>query len=93
MLGLEGAAYHLEFTCKRGHEVGRAPTQDNLLVLHLPDVETWTAAVERMEGAGCKAVKAFNPYWDVKGVTFEDADGYRVVLWNGGWSNVPLGKE
>jgi hypothetical protein len=33
MLGVPGAAYHLEFTRKRGHIVGRAPTGDNLLVL------------------------------------------------------------
>ena len=29
MLGQPGAAYHLEFTRKRGHEAGKAPTQDN----------------------------------------------------------------
>ena len=31
MLGHQGAAYHLEFTHKRGHIVGRAPSEDNLL--------------------------------------------------------------
>jgi hypothetical protein len=43
--------------------------------------------VARIEGAGFAAVKAFNPYWDEKGKTFEDADGWRVVLQNAGWSN------
>jgi len=32
MLGRAGAPYHFEFTAKRGHAVGRAPTPDNLLV-------------------------------------------------------------
>ena len=30
-------------------------------------------------------VKAFNPYWDRKGKTFEDPDGYRVVLQQASW--------
>lgn len=85
MLGWKGAAYHLEFTCKAGHHAGRAPSQDNLLVYYLPDHEVWKAAVARMEAAGYEPAKAFNPYWDVSGKTFEDPDGYRVVLWNGGW--------
>lgn len=25
---------------------------------------------------------SFNPYWDASGQTFEDADGYRIVLQN-----------
>jgi len=85
MLGRAGAAYHLEFTRKAGHIVGRAPTQDNLLVFYLPDAGTFASAVARMEAAGFNAVKAFNPYWDVKGKTFEDPDGYRVVLQNAEW--------
>ena len=35
ILGLAGAPYHLEFTRKRGHIAGRAPTEDNLLVFYL----------------------------------------------------------
>jgi len=27
-----------------------------------------------------------NPYWDVAGWTFEDPDGYRVVLQRGPWT-------
>jgi catechol 2,3-dioxygenase-like lactoylglutathione lyase family enzyme len=85
MLGHKGAAYHLEFTRKAGHAVGRAPTADNLLVFYLPDGEDWKRAVERLEGQGYKAVESFNPYWDQKGKTFEDPDGYRVVLQNASW--------
>jgi catechol 2,3-dioxygenase-like lactoylglutathione lyase family enzyme len=85
MLGHKGAAYHLEFTRKAGHKAGRAPTEDNLLVFYVPDAAEWQRAVARLEGLGYKPVKAFNPYWDRKGVTFEDPDGYRVVLQNAGW--------
>lgn len=85
MLGRQGAAYHLEFTRKAGHQVGRAPTADNLLVFYLPDVGEWERAVTRLEQAGYQSVKAFNPYWDKQGKTFEDPDGYRVVLQNASW--------
>lgn len=86
MLGIPGAAYHLEFTRKRGHEAGPAPTKDNLLVFYIPDPGEWQGAVDRMVAAGFAPVTAFNPYWDRAGRTFQDADRYRVVLHNGGWA-------
>ena len=35
-----------------------------------------------MDAAGFLRVTAFNPYWEVNGVTFVDRDGYRTVLQN-----------
>jgi len=87
MLGHKGAAHHLEFTKKAGHKAGKAPTADNLLVFYLPDELEWKRATERMDRHGYKAVKAFNPCWDKKGKTFEDPDGYRVVLQNASWGD------
>jgi catechol 2,3-dioxygenase-like lactoylglutathione lyase family enzyme len=85
MLGRPGWPYHLEFTRAAGHPAGRAPTADNLLVFYLPDPQAWAAAVARMRRAGYEPVKAFNPYWDREGATFEDPDGYRVVLQRAAW--------
>lgn len=85
MLGCPGAAYHLEFTRKAGHDAGRAPTEDNLLVFYLPDAAEWSAAVTHMEQAGYQPVPSFNPYWDRLGKTFADPDGYRVVLQRADW--------
>ena len=82
MLGHPGEVYHLEFTQKRGQCAGRAPSEDHLLVFYLPDLAPWQAAVARMQAAGYEAVPSFNPYWDRAGRTFEDPDGYRVVLQN-----------
>lgn len=93
MLGRPGAAYHLEFTRAAGHPAGRAPSEDNLLVFYLPDEAEWKGAVARLEAAGYVAVRAFNPYWGRAGKTFEDPDGYRVVLQNAAWpasSTVPV---
>jgi catechol 2,3-dioxygenase-like lactoylglutathione lyase family enzyme len=85
MLGVPGEPYHLEFTQLRGHAAGRAPSADNLLVFYLPDENDWQVAVERLRGAGYEPVASFNPYWERSGCTFEDPDGYRVVLQNAPW--------
>ena len=85
MLGQSESPYHLEFTTQRGHHVGDAPTQDHLLVFYLPEFALWQAAIERMIAAGYLPVKSQNPYWDNEGKTFEDPDGYRVVLQNAAW--------
>ncbi|UVK52292.1 VOC family protein [Mesorhizobium sp. AR02] len=88
MLGQPGDAYHFEFTHAHGHDAGRAPTADNLVVFYIPDRGAWEAAIRRMKEHGYATVPSFNPYWDRQGVTFEDCDGYRVVLQNADWHAV-----
>jgi len=85
MVGHPGSPYHFEFTRTRGHPAGRAPSRDHLVVFYLPDGAAWRAAVARMQAAGFEPIASFNPYWDQQGVTFEDPDGYRVVLQNAQW--------
>src|SRR5689334_18946772 len=85
MLGHVDGTYHLEFTHQHGHSFGRAPTSDNLLVFYLPDRVEWEQAVQRMIDQGYSPTPSYNPYWDVNGKTFEDPDGYRVVLQNAVW--------
>lgn len=85
MLGGRGAPYHLEFTRAEGHAAGRAPSQDNLLVFYIPDPIEWQSAVVNMQEAGFEPVPSFNPYWDERGRTFEDPDGYRVVIQQSPW--------
>jgi len=86
ILGHRQWPYHLEFTHHRGHMVGKAPSADNLLVLYFPDEDTWRQQVERMRAHGFESVASYNPYWDEWGVTFEDADGYRMVLQQAAWA-------
>lgn len=85
MLGHPAAPYHFEFTHQPGHTVGRAPTPDNLLVFYLPDAAQWQVAVQRLQDHGYPPVPSYNPYWDQQGLTFEDPDGYRVVLQQTAW--------
>ncbi len=77
--------FHLEFTHHSGTTVGNAPTKDNLLAFYIPDRKEWTERCEKMIQAGFKGVSSYNPYWDEIGKTFEDLDGYRVVLQNEEW--------
>ena len=86
MFGRRDAPYHLEFTRAKDHVAGRAPTQDNLLVFYVPEPGEWRAAVSRMQAAGFKPVQSFNAYWDDHGRTFEDPDGYRVVIQQASWN-------
>jgi catechol 2,3-dioxygenase-like lactoylglutathione lyase family enzyme len=82
MIGLPGRDYHLEFT---RHEAGSpcpAPTRDNLLVLYVEDAGALRLAVERLAARGHLPVEPENPYWAARGYTFEDPDGWRVVLMN-----------
>ena len=85
MLGRKGSGYHLAFTHHRGHDAGRAPTEDNLLVFYIADEAEWINRCEQMRRAGFAEVPSYNPYWDRRGKTFEDIDGYRVVLQNSRW--------
>lgn len=85
MLGDRNSGYHLEFTQERGVEAPRGPGPESLLVFYVPDPKEWESGCARMETAGFVDVSAANPYWDVNGRTFEDPEGYRVVLQNTAW--------
>ena len=82
MLGLPGRELHLEFT---EHEHGSpcpAPTKDNLLVLYVPEKRRLDEMAARLTRSGYPPVPPENPYWIERGLTFEDPDGWRVVLMN-----------
>ena len=83
MLGLTDDQTQLEFTHASGGSPCPAPTKDNLLVLYMPDEEAFNRAVVRMEQTGQQQVEPENPYWNVRGRTYEDPDGWRVVLYRG----------
>jgi YycE-like N-terminal domain/YycE-like C-terminal domain len=87
ILGQPGSTYHLEFTYCRNHPVPPTPTPEDLAVFYVSDIKEWEDACIRMEAAGFMQVSSLNPYWDICGRTFQDHDGYRIVLQNAAWSN------
>ncbi|EPR7657304.1 TPA: VOC family protein [Klebsiella pneumoniae] len=88
MLGAPEAGWHLEFTHCRHHPVTPSPGDEDLLVLYYSQQAAWEAQCAAMDAAGFLRVTAFNPYWEVNGVTFVDRDGYRTVLQNRAWGMV-----
>jgi catechol 2,3-dioxygenase-like lactoylglutathione lyase family enzyme len=87
MLGHVGMGYHLEFTHSRDHQVGTAPMQENLLVFYFPDLLQWQAVTAYIEDQKILPVPSCNPYWDRNGRTYEDPDGYRIVIQNAAWNS------
>lgn len=95
MLGSPGADYHFEFTHCRTHPIAPATTPEDLVVFYVPDPEEHFTVCENMIAAGFRRTASFNPYWDAHGATFQDADGYRVVVAKAAWSNsvTPSGSQ
>jgi catechol 2,3-dioxygenase-like lactoylglutathione lyase family enzyme len=75
-LAVPGTAAHLELTAGGAHGAP-APHPESLLVLYLGDAETVSEVAARL---GAQPVEPANPYWAEHGLTFEDPDGFRVVL-------------
>ena len=83
MLGMPDASIHLEFTQHVNGSPCPAPTRDNLLVFYFETNEAYKTAVDQMKQAGAKEVEPENGYWLDKSTSFEDPDGWGVVLFNG----------
>ena len=83
MLGMPDASIHLEFTQHVNGSPCPAPTRDNLLVFYFESKEAYQSAVDQLKQAGAKEVEPENGYWIGKSTSFEDPDGWGVVLFNG----------
>lgn len=89
MLGMPGGHFHFEFTFCRADPVTPTPTAEDLLVFYVPERKDWEARCRAMKEAGFVEVPSMNPYWGRQGRTFQDPDGYRVVIQCASWTNVP----
>ena len=82
MLGLPDVGVHLEFTRHRLGSPGAAPSQDNLLVLYAQGGSDLKRFEDSFARIGALPVKPENPYWQGKSLTFQDPDGWRVVIFD-----------
>jgi catechol 2,3-dioxygenase-like lactoylglutathione lyase family enzyme len=78
-IGIPGQGWHLEFTISDVSPVHQ-PDDDDLLVFYASSLEEFAAMKTRFVKNQVKQVKPLNPYWAKNGITFEDPDGYRVVI-------------
>lgn len=86
ILGIPNSCVHFEFTFCRHHKIIPRPTPEDLFVFYIEDSSAWASCVYRLESIGVSPVPSYNRYWDKDGKTFEDYDGYRVVVLNAGWN-------
>jgi catechol 2,3-dioxygenase-like lactoylglutathione lyase family enzyme len=84
MVGWPDAGWHLELISDPDGETPATPTEEDLLVLYLQG-EVDAGIVRRLVDAGGTQVGSRNPYWDHRGVTIADPDGYRLVLTSRRW--------
>jgi catechol 2,3-dioxygenase-like lactoylglutathione lyase family enzyme len=85
ILGRADWPYHLELTHEAARSIRPRPTEEDMLVFYLPNRGQWEAAIRRIRDTGAHPVRSHNPYWDQHGLTFEDPDGYRIVIANIAW--------
>jgi GNAT superfamily N-acetyltransferase/catechol 2,3-dioxygenase-like lactoylglutathione lyase family enzyme len=75
-LEVPGTGTHLELTAGGSHGAP-VPHPESLLVLYLGDDEAVHTVSTRL---GIDPIAPANPYWAEHGTTFQDPDGFRVVL-------------
>lgn len=75
-LEVPGTGAHLELTAGGGHGAPEAHPE-SLIVLYLGDARAVQAVSTRL---GVDPVRPANPYWAEHGTTFQDPDGFTVVL-------------
>lgn len=85
IMGKVGSPLHLEVTTGPHGCPTRAPDPDDLLVFYLGSQDQVRKIAAQMQSHGFQPVKSSNPYWDREGVTFEDPDGFRLVLHGSLW--------
>ena len=83
MLGAPGQSYHLEFTQHKNKLVLPKPAKKHLLVFYFDNFEKYSQANARLRSYGVISVEPENPYWKNQSETYEDPDGWRIVLFNG----------
>ena len=85
ILGNMNSTYHLEFTQNKAFKVMGASTEENMIVFYIENQIDYANICSNMERSGFKKVDSVNPYWDLSGSSYEDPEGYRIVIQNGKW--------
>lgn len=78
-IGLPQKNWHLEFTMS-DHTPEHKPDEDDLLVFYSQDQTEFDTIIFRAAEMGYTDLVARNPYWNSKGKTYQDPDGFRVVI-------------
>ena len=91
IIALPDRRCHLEFTQHSSGSACPAPSKDNLVVLYIESEQALLDIVEHLATLSILPVEPENPWWSnsVLSYTFEDPDGWRVVLCQGSGVETP----
>jgi len=78
-MGIPGEGWHFEFTVSDVSPDHHAD-EDDLLVFYASSLMEFAEIKKRFIINKIKHVKPQNPYWEKNGITFEDPDGFRIVI-------------
>lgn len=79
-IGRTGSDWHLELTCHESGVPVPTPTDEDLLVLYVSEVQL-RAAAKNLGDGGFEPIRHENPYWaDAGAVVCRDPDGYQLIL-------------
>jgi len=78
-LGIPGESWHLEFTVSN-EPPSHSSDDDDLLVFYAESLDEFNKIKERLVANHVRHVRPKNPYWEKNGITFEDPDGFRIVI-------------
>lgn len=87
MIGSSDSPYHFEFIKHKTTPIKPSSSSEDLIIIYQPNYSEWKKIVDCLENLNFETVKSHNPYWDKKGKTFLDGDGYRVVIQNSSWNS------
>jgi catechol 2,3-dioxygenase-like lactoylglutathione lyase family enzyme len=78
-LGKTGSDWHLEFTIS-SETPDHQPDEDDLLVFYVDSEEVLKELQDQFSNAGYQPETAKNPYWNSRGLTYTDPDGFKIVI-------------
>lgn len=78
-IGKKEENWQLEFTVS-DQLPNHTSDEDDLLVFYLDSQEELYNRRSILKENGVESIKAKNPYWNINGVTYQDPDGFRLVL-------------
>lgn len=77
---LPGQDVELEFIYQENIKRYPKPTPENLLVWYIDNPLEWEKKIKSLEDRKVKEVQPENPWWEGRSRTFEDPDGWRIVI-------------
>lgn len=88
IVGFPGSNYHFEFTRCRTHPIMASPTPEGFVRILRAGSGAVESAVRQYAGRGIQIIVLVQSYWDQRGRTYEDEDGYRMVVQQAAWNPV-----